>query len=223
MRTMIDTMPEEPAPSQDVTLGLAALTGIFLAVVLVCALFFGFGYSTGRTLHAGGATTQSVTAAATNAVASPGQLAVTSPALAPAEPVAKPSAGTAYMESDLPPGSEAEADPAPRQAERSARPAAQSSTAPNSRPGLTARAAALPPGAAPSAAGVMVQIAAVAHQGDADALAASLRKSGYTAIVHTEPQDRFLHVQVGPFATRDEARTMRSRLQADGYNAFMKP
>lgn len=69
----------------------------------------------------------------------------------------------------------------------------------------------------------MVQIAAVAHQGDADALAASLRKSGYTAIVRTEPQDRFLHVQVGPFATRDEARTMRSRLQADGYNAFMKP
>jgi cell division septation protein DedD len=30
-------------------------------------------------------------------------------------------------------------------------------------------------------------------------------------------------VQIGPFATRDQAKAMRARLQADGYNAFIKP
>jgi cell division septation protein DedD len=29
-------------------------------------------------------------------------------------------------------------------------------------------------------------------------------------------------VQVGPFASRDEARAMRSKLLADGYNAIIK-
>ena len=31
-----------------------------------------------------------------------------------------------------------------------------------------------------------------------------------------------LHIQVGPFATRDEARSTLSRLAADGYPAFIR-
>jgi cell division septation protein DedD len=69
----------------------------------------------------------------------------------------------------------------------------------------------------------MVQIAAVMHQADAEMLAQALRSNGYAAVVRTEPQDKFLHVQVGPFATRDQAKAMRTRLQGDGYNAFLKP
>lgn len=68
----------------------------------------------------------------------------------------------------------------------------------------------------------MVQIAAVSHQQDADILIAALRRKGYTATARTEPGNNFLHVQIGPFASRDEAKTMRGRLQADGYNAFLK-
>ena len=69
----------------------------------------------------------------------------------------------------------------------------------------------------------MVQIAAVTRSEDANALASALRQRGYTVAVRSEPQDKLLHVQVGPFATRDAAKAMRAKLMADGYNAILKP
>jgi cell division septation protein DedD len=68
----------------------------------------------------------------------------------------------------------------------------------------------------------MVQIAAVSRQEDADVLVAALKKRGYNVIVRNESRDSLLHVQIGPFATRDEAKAMRSKLLADGYNAILK-
>ena len=50
----------------------------------------------------------------------------------------------------------------------------------------------------------MVQIAAVARPEDADALVAALRQRGYGVVVRNEPQDKLLHVQVGPFADRTQ-------------------
>ena len=69
----------------------------------------------------------------------------------------------------------------------------------------------------------MVQVAAVTHQEDANVLVSALRQRGYSVSVRNEPQDKLLHVQVGPFATRETAKAMRSKLQADGYNAILKP
>lgn len=69
----------------------------------------------------------------------------------------------------------------------------------------------------------MVQIAAVTRPEDANALAAALRQRGYSVVVRNESQDKLLHVQVGPFASRDDAAAMRSKLLADGYNAILKP
>ncbi len=69
---------------------------------------------------------------------------------------------------------------------------------------------------------VMVQVAAVSHQEDADLLLSALRNRGYAVFIRQEPQDHLLHVQVGPFATRKDADTMRQRLLADGYNAIVK-
>jgi DedD protein len=68
----------------------------------------------------------------------------------------------------------------------------------------------------------MVQIAAVSRQEDADVLVAALKKRGYNVIVRNEPRDSLLHIQIGPFATRDEAKAMRAKLLADGYNAILK-
>jgi cell division septation protein DedD len=80
------------------------------------------------------------------------------------------------------------------------------------------------PGPLPTgSAQVMVQIAAVSHQEDADALISALRQHGYSVAVRNEPQDKLLHVQVGPFATRDAAKAMRAKLLSDGYNAILKP
>lgn len=68
----------------------------------------------------------------------------------------------------------------------------------------------------------MVQIAAVAHREDADVLISALKKLGYNASARTESTDNLLHVQVGPFATRDQAKAMRAKLLNDGYNAILK-
>jgi cell division protein FtsN len=41
-------------------------------------------------------------------------------------------------------------------------------------------------------------------------------------VVRHEPQDQLLHIQIGPFATRKDAETMRQRVLADGFNAIVK-
>jgi cell division septation protein DedD len=69
---------------------------------------------------------------------------------------------------------------------------------------------------------VVVQVAAVSHQEDADVLMTALKKRGYTVTIRQEPQDKLLHVQVGPFANKKDAEAMRQRLLADGYNAIVK-
>jgi cell division septation protein DedD len=68
----------------------------------------------------------------------------------------------------------------------------------------------------------MVQIAAVSNPADAAVLVSALQKHGYSAITRREAADTLTHVQVGPFASRAEANVMRQKLQADGYNAFLK-
>ena len=229
MRAMYEHEPEmDPVESNDITLGMTALLGVFFVIVLVCAVLFGFGYSEGRHLHLGGsgpALTASAPpptpakaadsggesaaparTAAPDAAADSATQPTGSPALATATPAAKPMPGSAAPDEDT----SADA-PAPRHAAR-----------------VPVHAAALPPASVAAvepvaSGGVMVQIAAVGKQGDAEALTQALRKNGFAAIIRTEPQDKFLHVQVGPFATKDQARAMRARLQADGYNAFMKP
>jgi cell division septation protein DedD len=226
-------MEPEPAAPQDLTLGMPALVGIFLAVVLVCAVFFGFGYSTGRTLHgakaavssSGAAPGSSAAGGAGSAVKADESGAATStPPLSTVEPVAKPSPGLAMSADshDAGAGSQAQAVDEPAgfpPDSRTASPAAHSAYLAPENTEDDASSSAVPA----ATGGVMVQIAAVGRQADAEMLARALRSNGYAAVVRSEPQDKFLHVQVGPFATRDQARAMRARLQGDGYNAFLKP
>jgi len=68
----------------------------------------------------------------------------------------------------------------------------------------------------------MVQIAAVKSRPDAEALAAALQKNGFSPTVRSEPQDKLLHVQIGPFSSHEEAKAMRQKLSSAGYNAFIK-
>ncbi|RRA47471.1 hypothetical protein [Acidipila sp. EB88] len=45
------TLLEDEAPRNDLVLGAPALLGIFFALALICAVCFGFGYSSARTVH----------------------------------------------------------------------------------------------------------------------------------------------------------------------------
>ena len=53
----------------------------------------------------------------------------------------------------------------------------------------------------------MVQVAAVSSQDVADILTSSLEKKGYTVAVRHEPQDKLLHVQIGPFTDKKRSRS----------------
>ena len=68
----------------------------------------------------------------------------------------------------------------------------------------------------------MVQIAAVSRAEDADVLVIALRKRGYAVTERRELGDNLIHVQTGPFASRNDANTMRQKLLNDGYNAIMQ-
>jgi len=71
---------------------------------------------------------------------------------------------------------------------------------------------------------VVVQIAALSREDDAVALAGALRQKNYNVFVVNNPttNDRFYHVQVGPFATMQEADAMKAKLIAEGYNPIVK-
>ena len=67
-----------------------------------------------------------------------------------------------------------------------------------------------------------VQIAAVSSQEIADIEVAALKKDGYAVAIRHEPQDKLLHVQIGPFSDRKAAEAMRQKVLADGFNAIVK-
>jgi hypothetical protein len=68
----------------------------------------------------------------------------------------------------------------------------------------------------------MVEIMALSHESDAEAMVAALNRHGYQVAVRHEPEDSLLHLDVGPFTNQKDAETMRQRLLADGYNATIK-
>ena len=70
--------------------------------------------------------------------------------------------------------------------------------------------------------GWMVQIAAVSHTEDAEVLVNALRKRGYAVRARRDLGDSLIHVQTGPFVTRNDANAMRQKLLSDGYNAIVE-
>jgi cell division septation protein DedD len=199
----------DPEPAdREISLGTPTILGIFFALALALGAVFGLGYTLGR---------RSTQPAAE----------LTDPTLAPSlGSASKPSAGSSGQPAySAPPASDAPAPSAP----------VQTATVPLNPPAATApptpTAVAVKPSVPapqpaagnPQAAGsYVVQVAAVSSQDVADILTSSLQKKGYTVAVRHEPQDKLLHVQIGPFADKKEAEAMRARVLADGFNAIVK-
>jgi DedD protein len=239
MRTLFDTDEEEiEGKASEITLSTASLLGIFFGVVLICGVFFGFGYSMGR-----GTGAQASLAAPPNNASEADETAAAEKAPAPAPAPAQAEA-EAEAQNDSPANGKAtppvatrsKADEAPAEdAKAEVTPApttpAPTKTAETPAQLVTSKPSAgrqnpayLPPAdAPPNAAGqAMVQIAAVSRPQDADVLVAALRQRGYGVVVRSEPQDNLLHVQVGPFANRTRATAIKQKLLSDGYNAIIK-
>jgi pilus assembly protein CpaC len=70
--------------------------------------------------------------------------------------------------------------------------------------------------------GMVVEVMALSHESDADAMLTALKRQGYEPKIEKIQQDSLLHINVGPFSTRADAETMRLRLMHDGYNAIIR-
>ncbi len=242
MRSLLDDIDEEETTAREITLSTASLLGIFFGLVLICGVFFGFGYSLGRGTEQGAqaaslgtgpgasAAQSGETTAAANQPPSPPPAQSQDDADADAPAKAAPPVIVKQAKPDVAQDAAGE-DAAPSKHVSQALVAAIQSEAPPMQPKPSARIA--PPAtvaatAAPSAAPApapgrpMVQIAAVARQEDADVLVSALRQRGYGVVVRSEPQDKLLHVQVGPFADRSQATAIKQKLLSDGYNAIIK-
>jgi DedD protein len=220
---------------REISLGTSTILGIFLLLALLCAAFFGFGYSMGRR------SSQAITS-------SPDSSAATSDS-----PGSKPSPGSpenranrsssanqdapdtdnGASSGDSSSASSTPADTSPAPVVTVVKPQithSALSTSPVANPGIKpvsmpkpATASAPPaPVAVPGMGSFVVQVAAVSHQEDAAVLTNALKKRGYSVAVRQTPQDKLLHVQIGPFGSKKEADAMRQRLMADGYNAIVK-
>jgi DedD protein len=223
MRSLLDTEEEEEeSTAREITLSTASLLGIFFGLVLICGVFFGFGYSLGR------GTEQGAQAASlgTGHGGSTGESDDTTTAAnqPPAAPAAQ-AQDHAPAKADVPVvvrhAKPDDAEDASGEDTASAPPkrVSQALVAPP----VTVAAPPAPSAApAPSSGKPMVQIAAVARQEDADVLVSALRQRGYGVVVRSEPQDKLLHVQVGPFADRTQATAIKQKLLSDGYNAIIK-
>jgi cell division septation protein DedD len=220
----LEDLRDSIGQDREISLGTTTIIGIFFALALLCAVFFGFGYSLGRrsaqTSAPSTAQTASSTADTDSSKPAPGSPLNHPSAAPPSRPVDNASSEAAYPTQADP----AQDTPAPASVktvvstsesdERTSPPAKTTAAGPVA---LTpAAVTTTSPGAA------VVQVAAVSHQEDADILATALKKRGYTVAVRQLPQDKLLHIQIGPFATKKEADAMRQRLQADGYNAIVK-
>jgi cell division septation protein DedD len=204
-----DSDSDSDSNDREISLGTPTILGIFFVLALALAAVFGLGYTLGR---------HSAEPTAELTGATPAPSLVTAP---------KPSAGSAAdrpVVSAPPPPADTAPPPAP----------SQTATVPLNPPAATTPPT-LTPAAKPSAptpqpttnnqqpaTSFVVQVAAVSSQDVADILTSSLEKKGYTVVVRNEPQDKLLHVQIGPFPDKQEAEAMRARVLADGFNAIVK-
>jgi DedD protein len=234
----MSSLPErdmEDSNEREITLSTGSVLGIFVGLVLICGVFFGFGYSMGRrAIPAIPAASATGTGEADGKVVNRrAKLATT---VAPSEtPVESSDTATGSTDAGHAPAaltlpivenSEAAQPPVEAKPRRPSAAHVQEATeparleTPSSSPHAeTEKASDVSPGAGKT----MVQVAAVSRQEDADVLVSALRQRGYGVLIRNEPQDKLLHVQVGPFANRADASNMRQKLLSDGYNAIVKP
>jgi len=189
----------------EITLGTGKMLVLFFGLVAVCAVFFGLGFSLGR--NATGSTTLAAIAssATTNAAVRP------SVSKATTSPNSSADQAALYKPVDQ---KQTDATLATKESQDTGGSTATENSTPSS---------ASDPIVPPPLHAYYVQVAAVSTQGDAEALVSALKNKQYQAFsASNSPTDKFIHVQVGPFADIKDAEATRSKLISDGYNPILK-
>ena len=193
-----------PTPQDtEITLGTGKMLLLFFGLVAVCAVFFGMGYSLGRS-----------SARPLAELTSP-VVPSTHPAAKAATPGASPD--LSFYKTVEQKDTQAQLPaPAANSAPAAAPESAPQTPAQDNAPQSTDAAA------APVVNGYYVQVAAVTKQEDAQALVDALKGKQYAAFANTSAADKLFHVQIGPFGDIKDAEATRAKLVSDGYNPIVK-
>jgi cell division septation protein DedD len=188
------------ASAQDVeiSLGTGRLLALFFALVAVCGIFFGLGYTLGRSMGPTAVTAEAAAPSAATSAAKPKPVGASAES-ATAAPANDLTFYKTVEQKDANPQLTPVSAPAPA--------AASSAPAPETTHGSA----------------YVVQIAAVSKREDAEALIGALRKKNYPVFLASNaPADSLFHVQVGPFNELKDAEAVRGRLAGDGYSPIVK-
>ena len=195
-----------PSKSEDteITLDVFKLLALFFALVALCGVFFGLGYSWGRN----------------SARSLPLDVAPPAAVVAPEHPSAAKTNDNQNASSNLTfykavADKNADSQLATKDSSAPPEPAAPP-PAEESKPATPAPAVVSPTN------GYFVQVAAVSKQEDAEALVDALKKKLYPAVIANASADKLFHVQLGPYGDVKDAEGVRSKLLTDGYNPILK-
>ena len=186
----------EYSEDTEITLGTGKMLALFFGLVILCATFFGLGYSIGH-----------------NSTKSSAELLPSPSTSRPSRRLPSSSAPTSALVAQ----ESGDSKPAEKQ-----QAAPDSSSTSSSAPAASTPDQAAPLTPPQPVANYFVQVAAVSKQEDAQALVESLKGRQYQAFIADATPDKLFHVQVGPFTDVKEAETMRARLVNDGYNPILK-
>ena len=189
----VSTLPLDDATDTEITLGTGKMLALFFGLVILCAIFFGMGFTMGK-----------------NSVRSAPELLPSPSTSSPRTPAASRNSAA----SSSAPESHATEQPQPAS---SGATSASNQSAASSTPNQPAGSISTQPGQA-----YYVQVAAVSKQEDAEALVESLKGRQYSAFIASPASDKLFHVQVGPFADVKQAEDTRAKLVSDGYNPILK-
>jgi DedD protein len=202
----------------ELTLGLGTLLGLGAGLLMLCVVCFALGYAVG---HRSSSNQNAIVlpdsntpVAAAKGGAKPGAVRQNANSPSP-DAAASGSAGQAEPTRLSTPDEAADAS-----STQAATPASDAHVRPALQPSPDTQSRVQP--ATSQAQGWMVQIAAVSRSEDADVLVSALRKRGYAVTERRELGDNLIHVQTGPFTSRNDANTMRQKLLGDGYNAIVQ-
>ena len=211
--------------------GLSAgvLVVFFLVWVAVSAVFFSLGFLVGYNEQPSkaGPVTERIT---TTSIIPP---TVNPPASAPtgsgeafrSEPKETASAASASLAR---PSTEVISKPSPKPSATTGKATGRESRVPDSGAASGSRTGLAATGTAGKAVhtGFTVQVDALRHKQDAEALVKILKARHYPIFLvapeYAHSKDNLYRVQVGPFTTREDAERVRDRLSQEGFKPFIK-
>ncbi len=189
------------------------LVGLFLGVVLLCGVFFTLGYVMGRTqydtsVHASDVSPLQHGIPASNSAKSRSEKTSAGPAASEWDFYAK-KADNNRLEPAVKPGASRTAAPSPRAIRVQERRDEAKLPSHVRAPRMLKNA-------------IVLQVAALRHQGDALALADAIQQKHFPSFVVTPTTDAYYRVQVGPYSSEAAAERARRQLDHQGFKSIIK-